>query len=343
MRNAALAPKKGLLAQGVVVHMAVLSEAGSNRAMAEFRQDPLTGRWVIISPERFAYALAKPKVVRMPNKKFVPLDVRSVDVPNSRNRLELHANAFPAVAAWPVRLTLGTLTNSYASKRGVGEQHLLKFKNNRELAASTATERATFAEFVAQEFERMARNRRVQLITLFRNHGFAAGASVKPPHHQLWALPIPSNEHTEELSWLKGLKTCPTCRLIRSVRPWLVAHNTSGKLFCNPASQFAGALTIVPTRHVRSFTQLEKVERRNLIALLAIGLKKLRAQFGDASFNEIWQEFLGTDPRTHFRIEILPRLLRPASLEHGHGLFINPLVPEKIARILRLKKVTLQK
>ena len=309
--------------------------------MAEFRQDPLTGRWTLISPERLRYMFRRQKKVRAKVKPFVPLLQRTYPVPRSRAALEIHGNAFPAIGPWPNRLPLQTTTNAHVSKRGVGEQYLVRFSHGRDITAASAQERQAFAKAVAVEFARLNTNRRVKMVTLFRNNGEAAGASLVPPHYQLWGVPIPSNAHEQELLWLRRLKTCPTCKLVRQIRPWLVASNSAGKLYCPPASQFAGAVTLVPTRHVRSFVLLEKSQQTALVELLALALKKLRAQFGDLAFNEIWHEYLGSDPRTHFRIEILPRLLRPASLEHGHNFFINPLIPEKIARLLRLKKVRL--
>ncbi len=301
--------------------------------MAEFRQDTLTGQWVVISPERARRPIPRQKQPRVAARKFVPLVLRRLAIPGTKNFLEIHDNAFPAVSPWPKRVSLKP--HKHDQHIAVGEQLLIRFSHDRELMQATTAERQVFAAAIVAEYTRIEKNRSVRMIALFRNHGVAAGATVIQPHHQLWSLPIPSNSHEQELIWLRGQKTCPSCSLIKKIGPWLVASNNSGKLFCPPASHFAGTITIVPKRHVRTFTQLTQREQLALIELAATGVKKLRKRFGDVAFNEVWHEYLDKTQRTHFRIEILPRLMQPASLEFAHHLFINPLVPEKLAKELR--------
>lgn len=313
--------------------------------MAEFRQDLLTGKWVVISPERARRPIPRQKQPIIAVRKFTPLLLRRTKVVGTKEYLEVHANAYPAVQSWldqstrvHQQKTKSVVAHSAgAVKPGAGEQLIIKFSNNRDLAEATSRERQAFAASVTAELRRIENYSSVGMVALFRNNGFGAGATVEQPHHQLWALTIPSNNHEQEITWLKNQRQCPTCQLIKNSKPWLVARNAHAIMFCPPASQFPATVTIVPRRHENSFTNLTSSAQNAVLELVGLGIKKLRKRYGDISFNEVWHEYLSNDKRTHFRIEILPRLMQPASLEFGHQLFINSQVPEKIARELRTK------
>ena len=184
----------------------------------------------------------------------------------------------------------------------------------------------------------MRADKRVESLTMFRNHGFKAGASLAEPHHQIWAIPVVSPEELAELSWVMNLGACPTCRLLRSHSHLSLASLPGAKLLLRPVPRFGAEMLVVPTRHTRSFTLLKKDEQLAITDLVAYGIRLIKKNFGEVGINEVWCERVQRDRRLHLRVELLPRINAIAGLELGTGIFLNPYAPEKVIKLLRTRK-----
>src|SRR6185369_1110597 len=125
-----------------------------------------------------------------------------------------------------------------------GDSYILRFASGRDLVDADAKRRAAFAEVVADTLRDVRARRAVESLALFRNHGAQAGASLAEPHHQLWGIPVPSAEDQAEQQWVRRLRSCPSCALIRSGKKFTVASERTATLLARPAARFGAELFV---------------------------------------------------------------------------------------------------
>src|SRR4051812_90280 len=184
---------------------------------------------------------------------------------------------------------------------------------------------------------------------LFKNQGPRAGASVTHIHSQLIALPTVPLAVESELQrcdvYFAQNHRCAYCDIIakeRATNLRIVSDDDCYIAFCPFASLQPHEVWLMPIEHATSF-ELEPSE--SLDRLTSV-LEKLLAQFEAIAPRAQYNLILRTAPwgsdygaRSHWRIEILPRVNSLAGLEIATGIYINPLPPERAASELRAAQV----
>lgn len=299
----------------------------------------LTGRWVLLSPERLRRPTPPVPTATLPKRSFRAILVQRHAIAGTRDYLEVHKHLYPAVqpfAPGPAKAVL----RADDVRPGVGTSYVLRFASRKDLVEANARHRAAFTKTLTELLSQLQADRRVVSAVVFRNHGLRSGASLTEPHHQLWGIPVPSAEELLERAWVKTQPRCPTCALLRINKKFVIAIGPHAVLLARPAARFGAELAVLPRQHIRSFTELSTAAQADVVRLLALGVRRLRATYGDAGINEVWQERGVRNQRLHFRIELLPRLNMMAGLELGTGIFLNPYLPERVAKQLRaLRKI----
>jgi UDPglucose--hexose-1-phosphate uridylyltransferase len=302
--------------------------------MAEFRLNEFTGEWVLISPERSRRPIEPLPESRPRSVRFKGLPVKSFSISGGRDALEFHKHLYPAIQAWTRREQADSRT-----KHGHGRLLLIKYRSSQEFATASQAHANVFGTAMSDLIDQDQRDARVKFVTLFRNVGQSSGASLSMPHYQYWASSVTSPRDDLERVWLRN-KPCPLCAHVRRYPQLIVETRESALLMCPRASRFVSECWIVPMRHVRSFTQLDSDERADILSLLSVAYQRLRRAYRPLALNEVWREWRTRSKEVHFRIELLPRLSRPAGLEMGHGLYVNPVRPEQSASLLRSLRTT---
>jgi len=183
---------------------------------------------------------------------------------------------------------------------------------------------------------------RVQHVTVFKNVGIAAGASLEHIHSQLVALPSISPVMATELEssqrFYADKQACIFCQLIDEElthRERLVVDSGSFVAFCAYAGRQPYETWILPREHSASFESLSDVGIESLAKILQQVVGRLQTQLSPLSYNLI----LHTAPfrqlhadTYHWHFELVPRSTTLAGFEWGTGMFINPLSPERAAR-----------
>jgi UDPglucose--hexose-1-phosphate uridylyltransferase len=326
----------------------------------ELRKDPIVGRWVIISTER----------ARRPSD-FAPVpSTRAAGVcvfcpgQEAQTPDEILANRVDGSGANTPGWSLRVVPNKFPALRSEGELESageglydrMTGVGAHEVIVETPDHHASLARLPAAhvaEVLRAYRDRmrdlrkdtRLEYVTVFKNHGEAAGASLEHPHSQLIATPIVPIMVAEELEGAlhhyRHKKRCVWCDIVRQERRQggrLILEDDGVVALAPFAPRFPFETWILPSEHRSSFEEISPGELGALARTLQEVLRRMSRVLRDPPYNFM----LHTAPfrgeaaeHFHWHLEIIPKLTRVAGFEWGTGFFINPTPPEEAARYLR--------
>ena len=190
---------------------------------------------------------------------------------------------------------------------------------------------------------------RLRHATLFKNVGFAAGASLEHVHSQLVVLPSVSPVVEAEMQsahrYFQEHGECIFCNLLAEERRlavrW-VAEIDPFAAFCAYAGRQPYETWLLPTTHATQFHETADADLVSLAAFLQQVLLRLRQCVSPLAYNLI----LHTSPFGsegsefyHWHWELIPRTSHLAGLEWGAGVHINSLSPERAALLLQKVKL----
>ncbi len=328
--------------------------------MPELRKDPIIGRWVIISTERakrpsdLTIAQSKSHGGFCPlcpgNEDRTPPEVFSVREDNSAPdtsgwKLRVVPNKFPAL------VTEGELNKRgegiYDKMNGVGAHEVIIETPNHDANASTLGVNDFMQVMLAyqQRLIELKQDKRFRYISIFKNYGEVAGASLEHPHSQLIALPVVPKRAVEKLDGSQAYyaykERCVFCDILDqelSDGRRIVHENDEFVAYEPFASRFPFETCILPKKHISSFEETDEYLFEPMSEALSTVLKKINKSLGfppynymlhSSPFNKNVSEFY------HWHIEIIPRLTKVAGFEWGSGFYINPTPPEQAAQYLR--------
>ncbi len=325
--------------------------------MAELRRDPLTGRWVILSPGRLDRPGASdpgPSITSTPSDEAPVADCPFCPGHESQTPPEVARRGAgdPDGPGWHVRVvpnrypivdgatgevvTDGDDLRQRRSAGGVHEVVVLSPAHHRSLAQLTDGE-VLEVLLAVQDRVRVhtaAGHRYVQAMV---NHGPEAGASLAHPHAQLVALDVTAPAVDEEVAHVVEDGRCVMCREIRLLEHDLRrdATDRDAVLWCPWWSSTAYELLLAPREHGRRFEDAGP-ELEALAATLRRGLARLGQRLEDPPYN-LMIHTLPADRHEdyHWHIHIRPRLRREAGFEIGTGILVNSVDPDRAAERLR--------
>ena len=328
--------------------------------MPEYRKNPVTGRWVIISTERAqrprqralrdssAHGASCPFCAG--NEALTPPEVwaqrsdrNQADSPGWTVRVV--PNKYPALLAdqtWNP-----TNDGLYESINGLGVHEVIIESPQHIVEMGTLSE-AQFANILGVYRARILQLRgdsRWRYILIYKNQGMLAGATLEHVHSQLIALPTVPREAFAEVSGAKqyyeSMGHCIYCTMIEREtreRKRIIADDEQIVVFCPFAPRFAYETWILPKDHRASFEHSSDRE----ITALAHSLRETLIRISRALDNPAFNYVVHSNPlddidsrHYHWHIEILPQVNQAAGFEWGSGCFINPVAPEDAAGLLR--------
>ncbi|MBS3788397.1 galactose-1-phosphate uridylyltransferase, partial [Candidatus Bipolaricaulota bacterium] len=201
--------------------------------------------------------------------------------------------------------------------------------------------------------EDLAGNTEIDYVSIFRNQGKDAGASLSHPHSQIIATSfVPDllrREYREAGIFYERKGKCLYCQLMEAEKTEgrrIVLEKDGFVAFVPFGARYPYETHLYPRKHQSSFTEIGDYEIRQMAEALKLTLSAMREKFisffpynfsihtgpaGDSRNQEDFEE------KFHWHLEIIPRLTTPAGFERGSGNFINIVSPEKAARELRNK------
>jgi UDPglucose--hexose-1-phosphate uridylyltransferase len=328
--------------------------------MPELRQNFFTKEWVIIATERAKRpeelathrpAVAIPSFVEAcpfcpGNEAKTPPEVmRHPNDANAAWAVRVIPNKFAALssAAQPTR----SLQDVWRRIEGFGFHEVIIDSPDHSgvMALLPEAQVANILRVYKERYRLLSMDRRINHVTIFKNHGADAGASLQHPHSQLIATPvIPSQvRHRlhEALRHYDDEGKCMFCHMVeREVEEQtrLVVkseHFVAMEVF---ASATPFATHIFPLRHMACFGEISSSELadlarvlRSLLAKIYIGLENPDLNFTIRSGPSDY----ASARHFHWYVSVIPRLTRVAGFELGSGMFINTVLPEAAAEFLR--------
>jgi UDPglucose--hexose-1-phosphate uridylyltransferase len=327
--------------------------------MPELRQNFFTKEWVIIATERAKRPedLATHRAVQA-----VPAFVESCPFcPGNEVKTPSEVLRFPTNGGpWAVRVIpnkFAALSSDVQPTRNL--QHLRRRiegfgfheviidspDHSGYMALLSDAHVASILRVYKARYNSLSMDHRVNHITIFKNHGPDAGASMQHPHSQLIATPvIPSQvRHRlhEALRHYDDVGECMFCHMVASemedqTRIVLKSERFVAMEVFASATPFA--THIFPLRHMASFGDISAMEindlarvLRTLLAKIYVGLENPDLNFtvrsGPAEY--------ASARHFHWYVSVIPRLTRMAGFELGSGMFINTVLPEAAAEFLR--------
>lgn len=327
--------------------------------MPELRKDYVTDTWVVISPARskrpgdFRIRSTPTDPEKCPfcygHEPMTPpelLAYRREGPPNSPGWwIRCVPNKFPALTIeGEVHRRVNQLFHSVS---GVGAHEIIVESPEHD------GHLANFSDFQVQEvitaykqrYLDLIRDKRFKYILIFKNHGERAGASISHPHSQLIATPIVPRRIMEEVNAVHRFYettggSCLYCEIVETELEEgtrVVAENEAFLALSPYAARFPFETWILPKVHEMAFEDLADGERTPLARMTKDVLGRMHRLLDDPPFNY----YIHTAPcdrkemRYHWHLEITPRLTEIAGFERGTGFYINPVVPEDAAALLR--------
>ena len=329
--------------------------------MPELRKDPLVGRWVIISSERSKrpsdFATGGPARRNQGECPFCPGNEKSTPpelsadrdpetAPNTPGwRLRIVSNMFPALS-----------TEGEPNREGLGMFDRMNGVGAHEVIIETPDHQKDLADLSLEQIERvlfayreriieLGKDPRFRYVTIFKNQGEAAGASLEHSHSQLIATPMVPKRVQEELdgsrAYYQYKERCIFCDMVRQERESgerVVLQNEHFICIAPFAPRVPFECWLLPRFHSSHFAEWPTVRTRDLATLLRETLLRLRVALDDPPFNYVVHTapaLPAYEREYHWHIEIIPKLIQVGGFEWGTGSYINPTAPEEAARYLR--------
>jgi len=325
-------------------------------SISEFRQDPVSGDWVLLAPirnmghkfeGRAEIKLSKNKCPFENPSKFGNAPPVLVYQNETKNDwfLQIIPNKYPAVGqgngcpAYQKGL--------YKIQDGVGFHEIVIFRDHdRYLADFTKEEIKKVLLAFQERYKSLAEEKYIEYISIFHNHGKEAGSTIPHPHSQILALPIvpPDVSHSINGSrrYFQDHNQCIHCRMLNQElkERKRVIYQNKGMIVITPfASKAEFEIRIFPKKHFAFFEKVEEQELVYLADALKFAFFKIYKKLKDPAFNF----FIHTAPTIrnrdyahyHWHIEILPKFDIFGGFELGTGMDIITLAPEKAAEIFK--------
>ena len=183
----------------------------------------------------------------------------------------------------------------------------------------------------------------VKYVSIFRNYGQLAGASLSHAHSQVIATPIVPTIIQEEMDAGKAFYDkhckCVFCDRIEkeSRSPRLIYDSADFIVFSPYASINPMEFWIMPKKHAANILDLDDVEVSAFAKTLKASLKALKDLVNDPPYNYGFHLAINKEAQDyyHWHLEVYPKLSIWAGFEISTGTYINTMTPETAADSLR--------
>lgn len=186
----------------------------------------------------------------------------------------------------------------------------------------------------------------IEHVSIFKNVGRDAGASLQHSHSQLIAtsqVPTVVQQVTHRMqAHYARTGSCMQCDLVRGElreRSRLVSQTDSFVAFCPYASRLPLQVRVTSKEHLACFSELRPPHLSEAARLVLRIVRWLEALRPGTAYNVLLHtcpvKFEGARESHHWALDVFPRMSRLAGFELATGAMINPIFPESSAKAFR--------
>ncbi len=330
--------------------------------MSEWRADPVTGQWTLVADD-----------LPLSRRDFVldganrPLDqpcplCEGREAAAGREIFAVRSHSMPDGPGWQLRVVPNRVP-ALRVEAGTSEAHdgLLTHRPGlgaHEVVIESPRHDATWYGLPADDLARvfaawrarmadLRHDSRLKAAVAFKNHGAEAGARLVHPHSQIMATPLVppalSREVAEARRHHGATGRCLFCDLIaqeRTAALRLVADAGDHLVLAPYASRVPFETWVVPVAHGARFDEAPDAAMRPLAEAVRRVLDRMAEELETPAFNAVLRSAPFDEPGDgayHWYLALLPRVLRPGGFDLTSGVAVNPVSPEKAARVLRVR------
>jgi UDPglucose--hexose-1-phosphate uridylyltransferase len=173
-----------------------------------------------------------------------------------------------------------------------------------------------------------SKNDFVKYVSLFRNYGKEAGASLAHPHSQLITLPV-----VPDMASRRFGKDYTGMIKKEISSPRLILKTEKTVAIAPYASEFPYEVWILPLKPCKNIGSMQDEDRDNMAICARKILSKISRLLSDPAYNYCFVQSVNED--MHMYMRICPKLGTMAGFELNTGLTINSVPPEDAAKYLR--------
>jgi len=190
---------------------------------------------------------------------------------------------------------------------------------------------------------------KIVYVQIFKNDGIDAGASQSHSHWQIASLSVFPPKYREINNVLNSYYIekgeCYFCHIRDTLKEQLIDENSIFIAYVPIDARFPYEMHIIPKKHIYNIEQLNNEETYFLGNIIKNCAKRLASLYERISYNICFfnspkpslQKSLNSDftKYFHLNIQIFPRMGRLAGFEFSTGCYINSVLPEISAEILK--------
>jgi UDPglucose--hexose-1-phosphate uridylyltransferase len=338
----------------------------------ELRKDYLLARWVVIATERGRRPtdFAKKETEKAPaktttcpmcpgNEHMTPPAIlvyqkkgksiqKTKDKGDNRQKnwlIRVVPNLYPAFTPPVDKINLKQAMKTSDLAQAVGHHEVIvESPNHNEHPADAKIPQLTLVvNTYIDRLRELGKKPYVKYVSIFRNHGLEAGASLSHAHSQIIATPFIPKTIQEEMKASKHYWTqkgkCVFCDILKKERKSsrFIFENTRFVAFAPYASINPLEFWIMPKKHQTTLLNMTKTEAQTFAETLRTTLNALKKLVNDPPYN--YGIHLAIDKNAskhyHWHLEVYPKLAIWAGFEKSTGIYINTVTPETTAESLR--------
>ncbi|WP_044419479.1 galactose-1-phosphate uridylyltransferase [Halarcobacter anaerophilus] len=329
--------------------------------MSEFRYCKLNREWTLFAPER----LKRPKDLDNKREKYLG-EIIHEKCPFDMGKEEFTPNEITRVSQdgkWKCRVVpnlynaLSVDVPSVSNKDSYFEKHsgfgahevVIETPNHdKQIWEYDYNDLINYFTILQERAINLKKDDRLEYLSIFKNQGEAAGASMSHSHSQIMALPFLPKKISDEIEYKKSYFEKHQRALLDDLvyeeinhEKNIIAQNSEFVLYCPYASQFAFEAKIVSKKRLSSLIEFNKSDLSALCDITKEYFSKFYTTLGEVSFNMIinnapYKEYnYKTRDYYRFNIEIKPRIFKQAGFEQGSNMNINVILPETATKIYK--------
>lgn len=322
----------------------VVIATGRAKRPEMFKQDKKNGHEIDKGPCPFCAMDKQEKPVLIFSQgKNVPLG-KDGGVPDNWTAIVV-PNKYPAFV--PAKKIIEKVEGKFYKKiSAVGFHEVVITRDHkRQIADFSIWEIKELIDVYQQRYTVLFKNKFVNYISIFHNHGKTAGASISHPHSQIITTPLVDGDLQKSLTnseaFFREKGSCIYCLLNQweiKIKERIVFENKNFVALCPFASKSAFEMIISPKRHLSYFEKITEDEKESLAEAFKVAFSKMCRGLNNPDYNFYLHSAPadgGKYPFYHWHWTIIPKTSIVAGFEIGTRMEISTIEPEKAAEYLR--------